>query len=144
MKKIVIIITALLICILFSFSYAYFTYQKNRKEFENFNKEYEAYYEKEISGTDLATVINKVTDNNKKNQIAKDEKGNYLENESDSIKLDIYISQNDTKYPVEQIYALGTQRFVESFGTAKFKCTKIEYHDKSKRVKYLLFEQTSI
>ena len=144
MKKVVIIITVLLICILFSFSYTYYTYQKNRKELASINRGYEAYYEKQISGTDLATVINKVTDNNTKNQVAKDEKGKYIENDSDSIKLDIYISQNDTKYSVEQIYALGTERFVQSFGTAKFKCTKIEYHDKSKRVKYLLFEQTSI
>lgn len=144
MKKIISIITILAICILLSFSYAYYTYQKNRKELENFNQEFEAYYEKEITGTELATVINKVIDNNTKNKITKDEKGNYVENSSNSIKLDIYISQNDTKYPVEQIYALGTERFVESFGTAKFKCTKLDYHKESKKIKYLLFEQISV
>ena len=57
--------------------------------------------------------------------------------------MDIYIIDSDTTYSIEKIYSLGTERFVQNFNLAKFKCTKIEYHEKSKKVKYLYFEQTS-
>ena len=143
MKRTIIIFIILILCVLISFLYAYNTYVAKARELGNYNKSYEDYYNKEIYGLELATIINKVTDNNAKNNVQKDENGNYIENDDTSIKMDIYIIDTEEAYNVEKIYSLGTERFVQSFNTAKFKCTKNEYHEKSKKVKYLYFEQTS-
>lgn len=143
MKKTIIIILILTVCIVISFSCAYNTFMSQKNKLVKFNAEYENYYNKEIYGADLATIINKVTNNNSNYNVQKDEKGNYIEDENNSIKMDIYIIDSDTIYSIEKIYSLGTARFVENFNSAKFKCTKIEYHDKSNKVKYLYFEQIS-
>lgn len=143
MKRTIIIFIILILCVLISFLYAYNTYVAQARELGNYNKSYEDYYNKEIYGLELATIINKVTDNNAKNNVQKDENGNYIENDDTSIKMDIYIIDTEEAYNVEKIYSLGTERFVQNFNIAKFKCTKIEYHEKSKKVKYLYFEQTS-
>lgn len=143
MKKVITLIIILIICILISFSYAYNTYKSQEREIINHNNEYEYYYNKEIYGVELATIINKIINNNSNYNISKDEKGNYIEDKEHSIKMDIYIIDTDDTYSIERIYSLGTDKFVKSFNSAKFKCTKIEYHSQSKKVKYLYFEQTS-
>lgn len=143
MKKAIIVILVLIFCIVISFSTAYNTYKSQERELSNFNNEYEYYYDREIYGAELATIINKITNNNSKYNVQKDSKGNYIEDEQNSIKMDIYIIDSDTTYSIERIYSLGTERFVQNFNSAKFKCTKIDYHEQSKKVKYLYFEQTS-
>lgn len=143
MKKVIILFFVLITCIIISFLCAYNTYISDKNKLISFNAEYERYYNKEIYGAELATIINKVTNNNSIYNIEKDNKGNYVEDKENSIKMDIYIIDSDTTYSIEKIYSLGTERFVANFNTAKFKCTKIEYHNQNNKVKYLYFEQTS-
>jgi len=94
-------------------------------------------------GAELATVINKAIDNNEKYSVEKDSSGLYDENNENSVRIDIYIADNQTTYSTEKIYKVGIEQFVSNFNTEQFKCTQIKYHEKSKRVKYLLFEQIS-
>ena len=143
MKKTFIVLLLLIICVLISFFGAYNTYFAEKKELNKYNSVYEYYYDKEIFGNELTTIINKVTDSNIKNNVEKDEKGNYIDNGQNSIKMDVYIIESDTVYPIEKIYSLGTDRFVENFLLAKFKCTKMEYHAESKKIKYMYFEHIS-
>ena len=42
---------------------------------------------------------------------------------------------------MEQIYKQGTEQFVQFFINEKFKCSKVEYHKKTGKIKYMLFEQ---
>lgn len=141
MKRTFLIILILLICLTISAIGFYFTYRNDIVNLANFNQEFEAYKGKEIEGTELGTIINKAINYNEKNRIPKDENGNYIENKDNSIKIDIYIKDNKTTYSIETIYKLGTAQFIENFNIDTFKCTKIEYHNRSKRVKYLYFEQ---
>ena len=143
MKKELIITIALILCAIISFLSAYNTFKQEKKEIANINKEYEMFYNVEIYGSELATIINKIVDNNTKFNIEKDEKGNYIEDEQNSIKMDVYIIDSETSYSIERIYSLGTERFVTNFDLEKFKCTKIEYHSRNKKVKYLYFEQVA-
>lgn len=143
MKKEIIIILVLIFIMLISFSVAYNTFKSEKDSIIKFNNEYETYYNKEIYGTELGTIINKVINNNTIYNIEKDDQNNYIEDDSNSIKMDIYIIDTDTIYQVERIYSLKTERFIENFNSAKFKCTKIEYHNQSNKVKYLYFEQIS-
>ena len=55
--------------------------------------------------------------------------------------MDIYIKDNETTYKMEVFYNNDTAKFIQYYGNVKFKCSKIEYHEKTGRVKYLLFEQ---
>lgn len=142
MKKIIWTFIAIAIIVL-SILYGYFTYKKNSDTILLQNAEYESYLNKEIYGADLATIINKVIDNNETYAIDKDNKGKYIDDNKNSIKLDIKIIDNNTIYDVETIYSGGVDNFVRFFNTIKFKCTDIKYHKETQKVRYLLFEQIS-
>jgi len=140
MKKIVVFL-AIVILIVVGFGCIYFNYQNMEKEISQENKFFEEYLNKQINGTSLATVINKAVDTNYKNEIEKDSKGKYIENDTDSIKIDIKMIDDDKTYAMETIYNGGIAEFTSYYGIIGFECKKIEYHQKTGRVKYLLFEQ---
>lgn len=141
MKKIVWTLLILFLTLTISAVGIYMNYQDKRNDIGKFNKQFESYKEKEIYGAELATIINKVINENERNNIFKSETGRYIENDETSIKLEVHIKDNDKIYLAENFYRLGTAQFVENFNTEKFKCTNIEYHYKTKRVKSLFFEQ---
>lgn len=141
MKKLLIILLLLFMIIIFSI-YALFISNKAKvNSLKNYNKEYEEYLNKTIYGTELATLINKVTNINENNKIEKDEKNHYIENEENSIKIEITMLLTEKTYPMEEIYNKDTAEFVKHFNLEKFKCTKIEYHNKTGKISRMLFEQ---
>ena len=140
MKKIFIFVTIIIviICII---AFQYNSYKRNQNAITSENSEFDQYLDKEVYGIDLATIINKSVDKNEKNKISKDEKGFFIENDVNSKKVQIYIKENEKTYEMEQIYKQGTEQFVQFFINEKFKCSKVEYHKKTGRIKYMLFEQ---
>ena len=104
------------------------------------NLEYETYLNKEVSGRDLTTAVNRAVDNNEKNKVSKDEKGFYIGNDINSVIIEIKISDNDTTYKMETLYNGGMPTFIQYYGDISFECTKIEYN-KSGRVSFMIFEQ---
>ena len=142
MKKLVLFFI-LICCGILSYFMAFNSFQKHERETLKINNEYTYYLNKEIFGTELATIINKVVNYNNMYDIPKDDNDNYIMDDINSLTMEIYIIDSETVYSAERIYALGTERFVTNFDTAKFKCTKIEYHEKNNKVKYLYFEQIS-
>lgn len=140
MKKIIVFLIGIGIIVAIV-SYVYFNYKIMTNEAKQANAQYENMYEKEIYGTDLATLINKVVDDNTKNKIEKDDTGLYRDNGKNSIHVDIYFTDDDTIHSLEEIYSSGTSTFVQYYNQVKFKCTKIEYHEQTGRVRYLYFEQ---
>lgn len=105
------------------------------------NSQYEQYYQKEIYGTDLATLMNKVVDSNINNEVEKDENGIYIDNGKNSIRIDIQFTDDDSVHTLEEIYNSDTGVFVQYYNQIKFKCTKIEYHHKTQYVSYMYFEE---
>ena len=140
MKKIAIFFLAVFI-IVGSISYLYMNFKANYNEAKKENKQFVSYDNKEISGTELTTIINKAMDNNKNNQVQKDKKGKYIDNENNSINIDIEIIDNNTTYPMEILYNGGMDKFVEYYGTIQFKCEEIQYHKLTGKVKKMLFTQ---
>ena len=103
------------------------------REAKSLNTEYEVYKNKDtLYGTDIITIINKAIDNNEKNKISKDENGYYIDDEENTIKVDIYMAMNDTTYEMETIAKVGIQSFIANFNLAEFECTNIEYHKNGK------------
>ncbi len=140
MKKVAIFIVSIIVIICL-FWYAYYQYKAKKSDIETNNLQYEELYEKEITGSNLATIINKTLDNNSKNNIKKDENGEYIENEDNSIKINIKFKDSDKIYPIESIYSSQMSEFIRLYGQASFKCTKLEYHKSTKFIKYLYFEE---
>lgn len=140
MKKIFIflIIIIIIVCIIL---FQYNSYKREKNAIISENGEFEQYINNEIYGIDLATIINKSIDKNEKNKVLKDENGFFIENDENSIEVEIYIKENETTYKMEQIHKQGTERFVQFFINEKFKCSKVEYNKKNGRIKYMLFEQ---
>lgn len=140
MKKIIIFLVGIGIIVAIM-SYVYFNYRIMKNEAKRENMQYENYYQKEIYGTDLVTLMNKVVDENTKNEIEKDDAGLYKDNGKNSIRIDIKFTDDDRIHTLEEIYNSGTEVFVQYYNQIKFKCTKIEYHQQTGKVCYLYFEQ---
>lgn len=140
MKKIAIffIITIIIIC---GISYLYLNFKVEYNMSKKANLEFEKYLNLEIYGTDLSTVINRAIDNNEKNEVEKNNKGIYLNNDKNSINIEVKMIDNDSIYQMETFYKKGIQNFINYYGNIKFKCINIEYHESTKKVKYMLFEQ---
>lgn len=140
MKKIFIFL-AIVLVIVAIVSFQYISYKNEYNIIQNENAEFEEYKDKEVYGLNVGTMINKAVDKNTKNKIEKDDNGNFIQNDSNSIEIEIYMTDNETTYKMETIYNAGTEQFVQYYGNIKFKCSKIEYHEDTGRIKYMLFEQ---
>ena len=142
MKKILVFLVIVII-IISIISYGYLKMKTNYEIAKRENYQFESYYNQEILGTEIATIINKIVDNNSKNEIGKDNKGKYIENNENSMKLDIKFIDDEKIHNMEEIYINGIDKFVKYYGDINFKCTKIDYHKNTNKIKYMLFEQIS-
>ena len=141
MKKNLFVILGFFIIIVAILSYMYFNYRKIIILANQTNKEYESYTETTIVGSKLMTLINKAIDQNEKNGVEIDNQNRYIENDENSIKIEIKFLESDETFSMEAISKLGAEQFIKNYNSMTFKCTKKEYHEKTKYIKYLLFEQ---
>ena len=141
MKKSFLLILAIIFIIICIISLNLINLQNEQKRIKSKNEEYEKYLNKKILGTELASLISKVVDQNERNGVLKDENGNYISNEKNSIKIDLKMTTIDKTYPMESIYNSKMINFVQNFNTIQFMCTNIEYHKNSKLVSKLVFEE---
>ena len=95
----------------------------------------------EITGTQVATILSKAIDQNERNKIQKDENGLYIENDTNSIKVQLKMVTIDNTYNMEAIYDKGITNFVANFNIINFKCTDIEYHSKTGLISKIIFEE---
>ena len=140
MKKLAVFFLIIVI-IIAGISYMYLSYKANYHEAQRENNQFESYYNQEFYGADVATIVNKAYDSNLTNSVQRDDSGNFIENDTTSIKIDLKMLDTDETYNMETIYKGGMDKFVQYYGSIKFKCTKIEYHNKTQKVKYMLIEQ---
>ncbi len=143
MKKIAIGLIVV-VAIVSTFIYFYYNYKKINNEAKKSNIEYSEYQGKQITGNEVASLINKAVSSNMKNNVEKDEKGNYKSNETNSINIDIEFLDDEKVHTMEEIFDNGTNTFVEYYGTIEFECTKVEYHQKTSKISYMLIKQKTI
>lgn len=141
MKKIIICILSIFLIIICIVVYGVYQKNENAAQIGVDNKTYESYNNKEVLGTDIISIINKATDSNKKNDIKIGEDGNYIDNGKNSIRIEIKFLELDKVITMERINNVGIEKFWSNYGALSFKCTKIEYHEKTHRVKYMYFEE---
>lgn len=140
MKKLIVFFIVTLIVIA-SFFYVYYNYKEDVRQVKMENMKFEQYEDKEITGLELATIINRTIDLNEKNKVSKDDKGKYIDNHQNSINIDIKFIDNDEVYNMETIYKSKIENFVSYYRLISFKCIEIQYHDLTKKIRYMKFEQ---
>lgn len=140
MKKVFVFLTIIVIIVAIV-GYRYAVYKSEYNAVQKENADFEKYKDQEAYGIDVASMMNKAIDKNTKNKLEKDDQGNFIQNDENSIEIEIYMTDNETTYKMETIYNSGTEQFVQYYGNIKFKCSNIEYHKKTGRIKYILFEQ---
>ena len=141
MKKIIICILSVFLVVICIVSYSVYHKNENTAQIGVDNRTYESYYNKEVLGTDIISIINKAIDSNEKNDIKMGKDGNYIEDEKNSIRIEIKFKELDKVITMERINNVGIEKFWSNYGALSFKCTKIEYHEKTHRVKYMYFEE---
>ncbi len=143
MKKTILILSILLLSMLLIVCVSITKNQENLSNIQKENAEYERYKQKEVFGTEVASIIHKAINHNIKYEIPQDEKGFFIPNNTNSIKVEIKLQdEKELKtYQMETIQKVGTEGFVKNFNLITFKCTNIEYHEQTKRVAKLVFEQ---
>lgn len=134
----ILIIFLIIMAILFG---KYVSLRKHNLEIKKFNNAYEFYNKENLNGLEITTVINKAIDNNEKYGVMKDENGYYIEDDN-SVKIEIKMIINNKIYPMERIREIGMESFTEFFGEVNFKCTDIEYHEKTGKISKMVFEST--
>ncbi len=142
MKKIAIFLL-IIIGIISTISYLYLNGINNYKNAQKENIKFEIYKDQEITGAEVTTLINKAINSNEQNEIEKDNKGRYIDNEMNSINIDIKFIDDDVTYNIEKIYNKGMDVFLTYYRDIKFKCMEVQYHEKTNKIKYMLFEQTT-
>lgn len=144
MKKNLVILLGIFLCIVVILTYTYYNYKKVTILSDKANKEYEIATENTIVGSNLMSIINKAINQNEKNGVQKDEQNRYIENKENSIKIEIKFLESDKTFSMEAIASLGSEQFVKNYSSMNFKCTKKEYHQKTNNIKYMLFEQINL
>ena len=144
MKNKILIILIIFMVILASATYIIYNYRMELQEAQKINNEYKSYYEAQILGTELVSIMNRTQDINTKNEVEKDSEGLYIDNEDDSIKMYLKLKYKDdySTIEIEKILDDGIENFIKSYSTASFKCTEITYHEKTGNVKALTFTET--
>ena len=140
MKKFIIFLIVILIIISY-ITYLYLDYRADIKSAQYDNMKYEKYFDKEVNANIVASVINRAVDNNIREEVQKSNNGVYIDNQKSSINVQIKFLDNDKTYDMETLYNDGMDNFIKYYNQIDFKCTKIEYHKNTGRVKYMLFEQ---
>ena len=115
MKKTLLLVSIPILVILFSTIGLLITKNTTNRLLKQENSKYECYLNRTIYGTEVATIINKAINQNENNQVQKDEKKHYIENNENSIKIEIKMLTTGKTYPMEEIYNNDMTQFVQNF-----------------------------
>lgn len=140
MKKTLIIMLILFIAIFTAIAIAVVDLQQTGKQVKQFNQIFENCKDKNLLGSDVASLINKAIDNNEKKQISKNDKDIYQDDGKYSVQIFVRLEKDGEYFTMEKINALKITEFVKNFSLQDFKCTGIEYHKETNRVSKVYFE----
>ena len=115
MKKIIILFSLILI-IVAVVAINYKGFQREQNSVTAYNLEFEKNLQKEILGLDLTTIINKVINNNEKNNVEMGQDKRYINNGTNSINIDIWMTDTKETYSMEMLYNGGVENFVQYYG----------------------------
>lgn len=141
MKKTLFIIIAIII-IFTSMAIIFINNNINaEKDVAKFNMYFENYLDRNLYGTEVATLIGKAIDNNQRYEVPKDEKGMYISDNKYSIKIHINLVGSSKTYEMETINKVGIPEFISNFNSMTFKILEMKYHKETKRVSEIYIQE---
>lgn len=150
MKKVAFYIMLIVILIICVIAVKISNNNSEKGEIIRFNAKFEQFSKKTVYGADVLTIINAAMDNNELLGVQKDEKGFYIENDVNAVKVYITLLKlnaeekiEEVTYQMENLKNADLNKFVESFGLTTFECTNIEYNSKN-RVKKIELKQLEL
>ena len=122
MKKTLIYIISIVIVICVLIVSKLYANKEYMVEIKKFNTKYEKYINNELIGTEVASVINQAVDDNEYERIKKDENGKYIQNDENSINIEVKITEfsEEQIYTMETLYNGGIEQFVKYYGQILF------------------------
>lgn len=144
MKKTITILICVFLVIITSLYAYYQSTQNNAENVKKFNLQYEKYFNKEIFGADVATLINMAIDNNVKYNIAKSDNNKYIEDDAYCLKVIIKFKDVDTNFEMESIDKVGIEGFVKNFSNSTFKIVDYKYNKNTNRLGKIVIEEVKI
>lgn len=124
--------------------------QEETERIISFNKQYESYHRQALRGIDVLTVINKIRDNNIKYS-EEDElqmtwevilKEDFPKGSEVILNKATHHKESNSGNLITQI--LNNKALLTNFKSLSFKCSSLEYSNKTKKVNKMVFEQYTI
>ena len=140
LKKTFIVICISFLVVIAGFYMMLLDFQKSEKVSREFNLRYEQLRDKTIYGSEIATIINQAIENNEKYNIKKNSKGTYINDNKYSLQVFVQLENEGEYFSMEKINNFKISEFIRNFSLEDFKCTKILYHDTTKRVSQIYFD----
>ena len=140
MKKQAVIFLIILFVIIIMIFFAVMQNVSAERDLAKYNEQYNCYLNKQIFGTEVASLINKAINENERNGVIKNEDNYYIANETNSIKIYVKLEQDGENFVMEKIFNVGITEFVRLFNLIDFTCTKVNYHKQTGKVSEIYFE----
>lgn len=143
MKKFLLIMAITVIVIISIVSMNYIEYKKSKIAIDSINKEFTRYENNTIQINTVITMMNKAIQKNSENNISKDEKELFIENDTNSIKVYLELKSRKSIIPMEELILgkkTGIERVSYAFSDMTFRIDKIEYHKKTGQVKKIIIQ----
>ena len=144
MKKTIIVLICIFIAIIISLYTYYQSTQSALQGVKKFNYQFEQYFDKEIYGADVVTIMSKAIDNNNKYDIARNEENKFIEDNKYCLKVMIKFKDVDKTFDMESIEKAGIEGFMQNFSKSTFKVVEHDYNEDSKRIGKIVIEEIQI
>lgn len=144
MKKTIIVLCCIFIAIIISLYTYYQNTQSVLQGVKKFNYQFEQYFDKEIYGADVVTIMSKAIDNNNQYDIDRNEENKFIEDNKYCLKVMIKFKDVDQTFDMESIEKAGIEGFMQNFSKSTFKIIEYNYNEESKRIGKILIEEIQI
>lgn len=144
MKKTIIVLFCIFIAIIISLYTYYQSAQSVLQGVKKFNYQFEQYFDKEIYGADVVTIMSKAIDNNNQYNIARNEENKFVEDNKNCLKVMIRFKDVDKTFDMESIEKAGIEGFMQNFSKSTFKIIEYKYNEESKRIGKIVIEEIQI
>lgn len=148
MKKTLILIIIFVIVAISCIFTKYTEYSKYKTEIQNINNEFMQYQNGVVQINTIISLMNRAIELNKKNNITQEEDLNFIENDTNSIKIYLETTSSDgtelVQIPMEKLMLserAGAETVMYAFSDLKFTMKEKAFHPKTGQIKKIIFSE---
>ncbi len=141
MKRIIICILVIVISIVSIVFVHYIEYSKQKSEIKKINNEFLKYQKSIVRINEIVSLTNRAINLNNRNNVKLTDEDNYIENDTNSIKVYLKLNSLDQKIEMEKLILNkqgGSENVEYAFSDLIFEIKDVKYH-KNGQIKSILF-----